>query len=34
MVLEDPYHADGIFEKYTLSEWQMFGLNTVLIESR
>jgi uncharacterized protein YciI len=34
MVLEDPYHADGIFETYTLSEWRMFGLNTGLIESR
>jgi uncharacterized protein YciI len=31
MVLEDPYHTEGVFETYALSEWRMFGLNAGLI---
>ncbi|NPT56594.1 hypothetical protein GNZ13_18875 [Paraburkholderia sp. 5N] len=34
LVLEDPYHAEGVFETYALSEWRLFGLNAGLIQSR
>ena len=32
LVLEDPYHAEGVFETYALSEWRLFGLNAGLIQ--
>jgi len=31
LILEDPYHAEGVFETCALSEWRMFGLNPGLI---
>jgi uncharacterized protein YciI len=31
LVREDPYHTEGVFETYALSEWRMFGLNAKLI---
>lgn len=34
LVLGDPYHTEGVFETYALSEWRLFGLNTGLIQSR
>lgn len=34
LVLEDPYHAAGVFETYALSEWREFGLNARLIQDR
>ncbi|SOE87925.1 Uncharacterized conserved protein YciI, contains a putative active-site phosphohistidine [Burkholderia sp. YR290] len=34
LVLDDPYHAEGIFEAYALSEWRLFGLNAGLIRGR
>lgn len=34
LVLEDPYHAEGVFETYALSEWRLFGLNAGLIQCR
>lgn len=34
LVLEDPYHAQGVYETYALSEWRLFGLNAGLIERR
>lgn len=34
LVLEDPYHAEGVFETFALSEWRMFGLNAGLIGDR
>ncbi|QUN32574.1 hypothetical protein KB879_33715 (plasmid) [Cupriavidus sp. KK10] len=34
LVLEDPYHAEGVYETYALSEWRLFGLNAGLIEKR
>lgn len=34
LVLEDPYHAEGVLETYALSEWRMFGLNARLIQNR
>jgi uncharacterized protein YciI len=34
LVLEDPYHAEGVFETYALSEWRLFGLNAGLIRNR
>ena len=34
LVLEDPYHAEGVFETYALSEWRLFGLNAGLIRGR
>ena len=34
LVLEDPYHAAGVFETYALSEWRLFGLNAGLIQGR
>ncbi len=34
LVLEDPYHAQGVFDTYALSQWRMFGLNAGLIQGR
>lgn len=34
LVLKDPYHAEGVFETYALSEWRLFGLNAGLIGRR
>lgn len=34
LILEDPYHTEGVFETCALSEWRMFGLNAALIQSR
>ncbi|TDN57917.1 YciI family protein [Paraburkholderia sp. BL10I2N1] len=34
LVLEDPYHAAGVFETFALSEWRLFGLNAGLIQDR
>ncbi|CAB3809708.1 hypothetical protein LMG28614_07104 [Paraburkholderia ultramafica] len=34
LVLEDPYHAEGVFETYALSQWRLFGLNAGLIQNR
>ena len=34
LVFEDPYHAEGVFETYALSEWRLFGLNAGLILRR
>ena len=34
LVLADPYHAEGVFETYALSEWRLFGLNAGLIQGR
>ncbi len=34
LVLEDPYHAEGVFETSALSEWRLFGLNAGLIRGR
>lgn len=34
LVLQDPYHAEGVFETYALSEWRLFGLNAGLIQNR
>jgi uncharacterized protein YciI len=34
LVLEDPYHAEGVFNTYALSEWRLFGFNERLIQSR
>ena len=34
LVLEDPYHAEGVFETYVLSEWREFGFNAGLIQDR
>ncbi len=34
LVREDPYHAEGVFDTCTLSEWRVFGLNADLIQSR
>ncbi|RDK08522.1 YciI family protein [Cupriavidus lacunae] len=31
LVQKDPYHAEGVFESYALSEWRLFGLNADLI---
>jgi uncharacterized protein YciI len=31
LVLADPYHAEGVYETYALSEWRLFGLNAGLI---
>lgn len=33
LVLQDPYHAEGVFETTALSEWRVFGLNAGLIRS-
>lgn len=32
LVQADPYHTEGVFESYELSEWRLFGLNAGLIE--
>jgi uncharacterized protein YciI len=28
---KDPYHAEGVYESTTVSEWRLFGLNAELI---
>jgi uncharacterized protein YciI len=33
LVQKDPYHAEGVFESYALSEWRLFGLNAGLIQT-
>lgn len=34
LALSDPYHAEGVFETFALSEWRLFGLNAGLIQGR
>lgn len=34
LLQKDPYHAEGAFESYALSEWRLFGLNAELMQSR
>jgi uncharacterized protein YciI len=33
LVQKDPYHVEGVFESYALSEWRLFGLNAGLIQT-
>jgi uncharacterized protein YciI len=33
LIQKDPYHAEGVFESYALSEWRLFGLNAGLIQN-
>jgi uncharacterized protein YciI len=33
LIQKDPYHTEGVFESYALSEWRLFGLNAGLIQN-